>query len=732
MTRPVRPVRVLLVWAACCLAGAWPGPVHADGPTLSATFGIAGRYRAGTWCPVTVTLLNPAGEMLSGQVQVLTDPGRNRPGMGRGAPPTLFARPATLSARPGPQTFQVYTRGLDTGQDSVVVRFVEGRARGDGRTRAQADTQDTKTAPAISGAAVRDTDLLLVGFGGDPGAFTSLNGRALGLGHVPGASALPGGSNAPATAQVAEAGLADLPDKAAGYSGADAFLLRSDAPLEALTEAQADALRGWVAGGGHLVVCGGIDPARFGAAFYQGLLPASVGGARPPVTLPGAGPTGALALTPKPSPGVRVLRSAPDGAPLIVSGPYGAGRVTLTAFDPTAAGLQVPGFNLSGLWRQLLGGGLAGSAAVLPHVAGREENYHAGYFDGSERPLLSGVVVRGASLDAPGTSVIGLFLLVYLIVLVPVNYLVLKRLDRKELAWVTIPVLVLVFALGTFGVGYAAKGGAVFVNRAAIVETTAGRREAGVYSEIGLFSPRRTSYDLALPGANTLAAVPNPGFSNGFRGGGTGDGQAVSPARFVQTPEGVTLPDTSVNMWAMRSFDVQSTTDLGGTLDSALKQQRGQVTGTLTNHTAHALTDCVLLQGSLFTRLGDLAPGASVPVSLPASVGGAGRGGGLSLPGNPGGANAGDIHARMRAALTDYLGSLSRPDPNSFGPQGQAAPLYQPSPNEALLLGWSDDPALAGPSPRVDGRTVKENAVTLVIVHLPIDSAIDSASGGAR
>ena len=43
----------------------------------------------------------------------------------------------------------------------------------------------------------------------------------------------------------------------------------------------------------------------------------------------------------------------------------------------------------------------------------------------------------------------------------------------------------------------------------------------------------------------------------------------------------------------------------------------------------------------------------------------------------------------------------------------------QPS-DEALLLGWSNDPALAGPTPRVDGNPVRENDVALVVVHLPV------------
>ena len=749
--QPVWRVRFLLAWMFCsCLTGALAAGARADGPALTAVFGIAGRYRPGAWCPVTVTVRNPSPDSVAGQVQALAGANANRGGAAgnRALGAALFGRPVTIAAGAAPQSFQLYTRGLDPSRDSITVQLVEGRQRGDGRTLSQISTQDPKTAQDITGNAVSDSDLLLVGLGGDPGAFVPLNGRQLGLAHqvgsfLTGAAAFTSSTRGQAaTVQIAEAVGTDLPDKAAGYGGVDAFLLRSDAPLDALTEAQADALRGWVAGGGHLVVCGGVDPSRFASTFYSGLLPAGIGAARPSVSLPGVGPVGLLTLMPKALPGVRVLASAPDGSPLVVSGPYGAGCVTLTAYDPTAKGFQSPSFDNGSLWRTLLTVGPSASAAVLPLVADREENYHPGSYGGGDAHLLSDAVMRGPSLDAPGTEVIGLFLLVYLIALVPANYLILKRLDRKELAWVTIPLLVLLFAVGTFGVGYAAKGGSVFVNRAALVETTAGRHEAGVYAELGLFSPHRTTYDLSLPGANALAAIPNPGFSFGSRGGGNTDTQTYGLTKFVQAPEGAALLDTSINMWAMRAFDVQATEDLGGTVDAALTEQGGasslpgraivsSMAGTVTNHLAQTLTGCVLLHHGQWQNLGDLKPGASLPISDTAFASGPAQTDSLSrlpMSGHMGGGDIqGDIHVRMQVALADYARSLGQQNGNNGqffnGSQVQTSSVYVPSSGEAILMGWSNDPALAGPAPRVDGRSVHENTISLVIIHLPIKGA---------
>ena len=754
MTLPLWRVRILLCWTfSVFLSGAFAA-ARADSPPLTAVFGIGGRYRPGAWCPVTVTLRNPTSDSRTGQVQVLassdSNQGRNGMGGNRALGAALFGRPVTLAANPNPQSFQLYTRGMDTGRDSVTVQFAEGQERGDGRVLAQANTQDTKTSGAITGTPVTDNDLLLVGFGGDPSAFTALNGRSVGLLHT--AGGVKPFSNAPppnvpgmgrqtpmtppqGTLQVAEASGGELPDKAAGYGGVDAFLLRSDAPLDGLTEAQADALKGWVASGGHLIVCGGVDAGRFASSFFNGLLPATVGPARSGVTMPGAGAVGALTLTPKPLPGVHVTSSTTDGTPLTVSGPFGAGVVTLAAYDPTAKSFQTAAANETGMWQNLLTTGPASSAAVLPYVAAREENYHPNSYGGNEISLLSDAVMRGASLDAPGTEVIGLFLLVYLLCLVPVNYLILKRFDRKELAWVTIPAVVVLFAVGTFSVGYAAKGGSVFLNRAAVVETSAGRREAGVYAELGLFSPHRTTYDINLPGANALAAIPNPGVNFGFRGGSSNDTQSYGVTKFVQTSEGASLLDTSVNMWAMRAFDFQATEDLGGTIDAVLTPQNGAplspgvlswgVTGTVTNHTSHAFTDCVIIYNGQAIPVGSLASGATVPVTLgllaskPAAL--------LGLPlqiNHTEPLDNSEIHLRMKVALADYARSLGDANTNNYynnnGMPNQGPMAYAPSPNEALLLGWSEDSTLAGPAPRIDGHSVHENDVTLLIVHLPL------------
>ncbi|MBV9852602.1 MAG: hypothetical protein JO250_23325 [Armatimonadetes bacterium] len=745
----LKPCRLLAYGAlACLLAGPLAAVARADDFKISVAMGIGGHFRAGTWLPVTVTIINTGTDPVHGQVQLYAaDP------TGSGAD-SLFARPADVAVSgPAPQAFQLYTRSLDPARFDVVAQLISGAERGDGRVLAKiSSSADPRS---FSGLAVGDKDLFLVGFSADPAAFTYLNGQKWGLMHTA-ASVAPeatitvgarigGGPNATqtfiasgsqASVQAATASPADLPDKPAGYSGVDAVLLRADAPLDSLSEAQTDALKAWVAAGGHLVVCGGADPTPFSNAFYSGLLPAGIGPAVSVPAPPGLGVGGtvpALALTPKPLPDVRVLSSL-GSRPVVVAGPYGAGRVSLIAFDPTAPAFRAStGPAEAAFWQNALS---SHPSSFLGVVAAREEGRRSPFYYGyGGFEQLSDAVMRAPALDAPGAGVVGLFLLAYVLILVPVNYLVLKRLDKKEWSWVTVPALVLVFAVATYGVGYAAKGSSVFVNRAAVVETAAGQRQAGLYTEIGLFSPHRTAYDLTVADPNALAAIPAPPEEFGPYGRrGQPAGGAYGQTRFVQTSGDAKVQDAAVNMWAMRAFDLQTVTDLGGAITSSLSHNpgTGAVNGTLANHTPHALTECRLFLNGQWQPVADLPPGATASVAATFPVGPSNALYLIStqqwaqmppLASHPDKNDPNStVGQRMRAALADFVRDAGG-NPNNgqyFGPNNDPPPVFLPRADEAILTGWSTDDSLAGPPLRVDGHPVTQNNVTFVVVHIPL------------
>ncbi|BDI32987.1 hypothetical protein CCAX7_50380 [Capsulimonas corticalis] len=714
-------------------AGAQDLALHAD-------LGVGGKYRAGSWIPVTVTALNHGDQNYHGQIQVFADSlsaqGQS-PSLDR--PTEVFAVPASIPpSQNTPQRFQVYTRDLDPTRDNFTVQFAEGD-RGEGRIAAKIVTTANYHVRPFSGTAIPAGDLFVVGVGSDPVGASFLSGLRLGLRHTPAGvqpalkldansqqAVGPGaGQLHTPTVQAVAAQPGDLPDSAAGYRGVDAVLLGADAALDSLSDAQIQALQMWTLSGGRLVVYGAGSGGAVPAALQQ-FLPARFAGDAVPISLP-SGPGVATRMIPTGAAGVEIRQKAPDGTPLMLSGRYGAGSVLMIAYDPTSAPFRAwTGPAQLSFWRSVVTGG----SALLPYAMQTEERGSPRFYGFGYRSRISDIVLHVPQLNAPGVLTVAIFLGLYIIILVPLNYFVLKKIDRREWAWITIPVLVLVVSAGAYGVAYAAKGGSLFVNRATIVETSAGTSQAAAFSGCGLFSSHRTTYDLDLSNPTAIAADSAPIHTyNRSWGGATAS--SFDGVRYVSSGSGSAVRGFGVNMWSMRTFDVQSLVDLGGTIDSSLKNnsQTNMCAGSITNHTSYALDNCALYWNGSWITLGDLAPGGSAAVTGNENpiTGGFdvfpfdGR---YHAPSPK--ANADRVHstAGMKHALAAFAKSLGRESSESYeyygvDPEGVRKP-FSAATGEALLVGWSTDSHIAGPPLKVDGQTPAQDDVTLVVVHIPV------------
>ena len=168
----------------------------------------------------------------------------------------------------------------------------------------------------------------------------------------------------------------------------------------------------------------------------------------------------------------------------------------------------------------------------------------------------------------------------------PVNYLVLSRIDRREWAWVTVPALIGVFTIGAFAIGSLLRGSDVIVHEVAIVRGAPGTDQATAQSYLGIFSPSRATYQLRVDG-DALLATPMNG---DIFGGGTGAGLDVlqgDPSR---------VRDLEVGFGSLRTIRAEASAT-GPTVDAALRLEDGEVTGTVTNRSERTLESPALVLG---------------------------------------------------------------------------------------------------------------------------------------
>jgi hypothetical protein len=210
------------------------------------------------------------------------------------------------------------------------------------------------------------------------------------------------------------------------------------------------------------------------------------------------------------------------------------------------------------------------------------------------------------SLALPPVEGLAILLGAYILLIGPINYLVLRRLDRREWAWVTMPVLIATFAAGAYGFGSVLRGSDVIINEVAIVRGAPGATDAAAQVYLGVFSPSRGSYQLNVPGGALLSAPISGDFFGGDGNASTLDVLQGDPAR---------VRDLQVGFGSLRTVRAETATTIP-LVEAELRLEDGHLMGTVTNASDETLQKPAVVLGGTVGLLGDLAPGQTAQVDV--------------------------------------------------------------------------------------------------------------------
>ena len=555
-TRTARLGRLLLAVSGLLLATASvPVPASAaEELTLEAHVLLDGNARIGSWMAIEVEIVND-GASVSGELRLVGGAqGRTRFG-------TLVDLPTDSRKQ-----YLLYAQPPTFGRD-IEIALVDGA---------------TTIASTKARFTVRDGNQLSIGIVAErPQRITA------GLNLLPDQNRV-----APVVMALSPE---DLPERVEGWGALDR-LVWQDVDSTRLTTAQLSAMRGWIAGGGRLVIVGGTaGPGSF-SAFPDALLPY-----RPIVTV-GVAPSGIASLLgdiPSGATDVPALsgdliagRALASVGDRVVAGErtYGSGLVTLLGFDPTASWIGESRTATDGLWRR-----------VLP------TRTSAGLVIGEDSQLVNAVSQLPA-LALPPTGGLLALLAAYILLVGPINYLVLRKLDRREWAWVTMPALIAVFAAGAYGFGAALRGSDVIVNEIAIVRGTPGTTDGTAYVYLGVFSPNRGTYQVLVPGGALLSS-PLAGDIFGE------DGTQASLDVLQGEPSRVR--DLTVGFGSLRAIRAETSVAVP-LIDVRLELVDGRLRGTVRNDSSVRLQKPAVVLGATIARLADLEPGETATVDVAA------------------------------------------------------------------------------------------------------------------
>jgi hypothetical protein len=646
-----------LAAASVAAAGTLP-PVATATATLDVQVqaGFDGFYKAGGWLPVTALARND-GPPLNGRLELAADP----PAIASGSYSTAAVLPTHSSKRltfvaPAPANDRQRTVTLTAGGSTLL----------------------SQTVPV---SALSPLDYLY--------GIISPNRDALDL--------LRGVRQFDGTVSIAHLSLDDLPAGGPALNDVDALVLDGTATSE-LSAGQRATLLGWVSSGGQLVLAGGGGAAEtlgglsaIAPVSLTGTAVLDVGASLAPWTHSTVPDATTVAVS-RPTVG-SIVRLQAGSVPLVVDRPFGAGWVTFLAMPAATPALHdAPGGTLA--WGHILTAGR--------HSLDGMATSQQGFGVGSASAVYS---LPQAAL--PSGSLLAWLIFGYILVVGPGNYLLMRALDRREFLWLTIPVISVVFAGGSYLLARQLKGSDVIVNTVTIARHSAAAPTASattITGAVGIFSPGRTSYNISI-GSGLGIAPLDPGF-------GTTD-RAV----LTVVGEGTTthVENIEVEKWSMQAFAVHGTAGESPApplIDSSLTLAGPVISGWIRNTSNRLLQDVTLDVGNDTVGLQSLAPGEqrNVRLVLSGSVAPVSGGPGRPLPRTAGG-NAGDDNAQQ--ALLESVVNSGIPMPGGYSEAGGLV-------GGARILAFSD----VAPFPvDVQGQRIQQHNTTLellpVEVHLP-------------
>ncbi|MBD3174621.1 MAG: hypothetical protein GF320_05550 [Armatimonadia bacterium] len=684
-------------------------------------FGHEGHYREQHTTQVTIELINDGDRDARGEAYVEVP--------GQSGAPYLYSQPVDMPAG-AHKRVQLYPH---VGRTGAVEHFLVGFEpdRGPKReTKVNAQAEEitdiivlvcTESSPQYNFIRAIDTTTWMSG-GSSPGAGASGYSTAYSSADI----------------YVSYTDTAGLPDSWKGLDGVD-LLIMADFSSQALSPTQEGAILHWVSTGGHIMVTGGEEYRRVADSFLAPYLPVEVTGTRTFENglsalvgkFGGRMETAAAAV----NDGELVrgyVWSSQSGTPLLTSAQLGVGTVWQTAFSFARKPVLQ--------WD--------GADDLMSFVLKRGRQYQPGLVELHPEAQVSNALSVHAGPNPPSFQVISLFLVLYIVCLVPVNYLVLKKLDRRELAWITTPAIVILFSVAAYGMGFMLKGSDVKLRTAALFEVQASTGAGQAQSYYALFSPRKTGYDVNFAAERVDARVP-PVLNRAYGMGYTEESRLDTPFHVVSGDRD-RVEDLVVQMWDQQVFTAQGPVVLDAGMPGDLRlTPRRNLEGTLQNNLGIDLRGCVVAFRGRTLTLGDIAAGDSFSVPMegvrtaattepepkvPGHVDSGRRspygssysgGGGISVMAMP------TPDVTMSAVYSAMMSGTSPGTPPGL-PGAANDPeqlrrdlaegflrenVYTPREDEALLFAWTDTDPLGAD---IGLRGVDKDVVALVVVHIPV------------
>ncbi|HEV3203421.1 MAG TPA: hypothetical protein VGY77_03510 [Gemmataceae bacterium] len=456
-----------------------------------------------------------------------------------------------------------------------------------------------------------------------------------------------------------------LPNRWFGYAGVDVMILTSGnknfmTGLLGDDRNRKEALAEWIRRGGRLIVSCGRNQDMVADLFRRSQIPLPVTMTEMPADSvdallswglknplrnpipkddPDAKPSPVILAKLEPKSGMPFERILPERdddrtAPLIIRWPYGLGQVTLIAFDVDEAPfVSYP--DQKEFWSKLFTKLGFKMAENRPPAGGRSNFGQEEINDVAS--MMQGNLEHFKEVSVISFGWVALFILVYIIIVGPLDYLFLKKVvKRMELTWITFPAVVLVVSVAAYFTAYSLKGNDLRINKLDLIDIDLANKQCYGTSWFTLFSPRIQLYTVGLEPGSPLWTQEQPAPISkaiptvvswegkpdmGWGGYNRPHSQSLFRRSYDYEPDAAGLRGVPIQVWSSKSFSAnwESGFQASQPLPKLRRNDKGSLEGTITNPLPVILEDAALIykEGERNIQvfpLGTLGPAQTSPI----------------------------------------------------------------------------------------------------------------------
>ncbi|MDP4178228.1 MAG: hypothetical protein Q8900_07835, partial [Bacillota bacterium] len=189
---------------------------------------------------------------------------------------------------------------------------------------------------------------------------------------------------------------------------------------------------------------------------------------------------------------------------------------------------------------------------------------------------------------------------VYILLVGLVNYIVLKKLGKRELMWITVPVMSIIFSAIMFFSGVTTRISKPVANVLSIINVDSNGVSSNTYA--GILTPQNKNINVGVSGNNIIKPLIFSGYGE--------DSSTISNNKHVDFK---VMQDGKNNIefyksgiFTTRNIKLEDSNVTSGKLECKLNYAKGTYTGTVTNNLGYDLNDCYVLTPSDYFKIGNI------------------------------------------------------------------------------------------------------------------------------